>query len=62
MPSAKAVDKDCGYCSKSNLVRKPREPSEKAMVGGTMCWNSHDAYKTVPSPPSCVAVSSSSGI
>ena len=57
IPSAKAVDRDCGYSSKSNLVRKPSEPSEKEIVGGTMRWKSHDAYKTVPSPPSCVVVS-----
>jgi len=33
-------------------VRKPREPSEKAMTGGTMRWKSQLAKRTVPSPPS----------
>jgi hypothetical protein len=54
MPSSKARDSVWGYCSKSNLVKKPREPSENARTGGTMRWNSQDEYNTVPSPPSYV--------
>lgn len=52
MPSLNARESDSGYLAKSNLVRNPREPREKARTGGTTRWKSHDAYSTVPSPPS----------
>lgn len=37
--------------SKLNGVRKPREPRWNAMTGGTLPWNSEEAYSRVPSPP-----------
>lgn len=46
---------------KSNLVIKPRLPSEKLITGGTMPWNSQLAYSTVPSPPSVMMKSKACG-
>ena len=56
-PSRKARSMMVRCSSKSNLVRKPREPRAKERTGGTMRWKSQLAYSTVPSPPSWFVVS-----
>ncbi len=42
-------------------MRKPREPSEKERMGGTIRWKSQEVNRTVPSPPRVSTRSNFSG-
>src|SRR4051812_27646685 len=52
---------DSLYCANSKLVIKPRLPSEKDKIGGTMRWKSQLVNSTVPSPPRVKTRSNFSG-